>query len=87
MENLGRYLFLGSLLSAVFLGYRVSSRFGFELGMGVIAFLCIGGVALILVMSGNNLIEDDYAMDEFGDDSAEYLSGQPGSPRQSGNPS
>ena len=78
MENLGRYLLLGSLLLAAFLGYQVITYFGLKMGVGVISFLFVGGVALSLVMSGNNSSEDDYLMDELLDDSSDFFLGKQG---------
>ena len=78
MEKLGRYLLQGSLLLAVFLGYQVITYFGVKLGVGVISFLFVGGIALSLVMSGNNPTEDDYIIDNFIEDSPDCLMGKQG---------
>jgi len=85
MANFGRYFLLGCLFSALFLGYLIHTYFGVQLGLAVVVFLCVGGVVLSLVMSGNVFPQEDDAVDDFGENATGCLADKTGSPRRSGN--
>ena len=53
---------------AILLGFQIISFFGIQIGLGIISLLFMGGIALSLVMSGNNNGQEDLFMEDFIED-------------------
>ena len=65
MKNFGKLLILVSMIFAVLLGFQIIAFFGTQIGLGIISLLFMGGIALSLVMSGNNDAQDDIFIEDF----------------------
>ena len=68
MKNIGKLLILVSIMFAILLGFQIISFFGIQIGLGIISLLFMGGIALSLVMSGNNNGQEDLFMEDFIED-------------------
>ena len=68
MKNFGKLLILASIIFAILLGFQIIAYFGTQIGLGIISLLFMGGIALSLVMSGNNSGQEDLFIEDFMED-------------------